>query len=168
MSIGESPLLTAERLRELVYYDPETGIFIRKVATGYTKVGDVVGYKDTYGYLECFVGNKSFKAHRLAWVYMTGEFPKDQIDHVNGIKDDNRWCNLREATSRQNLANTKRYKNNSSGRKGVYRDKHGKYIASIVVNYKRIYLGYFQDLEDAHEAYKDAAIKYFGEFANSG
>ena len=90
--------LTAARLRELLQYDPETGVFTRLVKTSNgIKVGDVAGTADARGYILIRVDGWLHLAHRLAWLHMTCEWPKGMIDHINGVRDDNRWSNLRRA-----------------------------------------------------------------------
>ncbi len=103
------------------------------------------------------------------WLIITGEWPEGRLDHINRVKSDNRWCNLREATNSQNLMNRYAPKNNTSGYKGVtLRQANQKWRSRITVNYKRIYLGDFDTKIEAHEAYYAASQKYFGEFAAGG
>ena len=165
-------MITAEELRSLYSYSPETGDFIRLTSAYMNPAGSIAGTFDKDGYRQISIGprkaTKIYKSHRLAWLYMTGEWPKGHIDHINGNPSDNRWCNLREATPTQNVANAKRRKDNTSGFKGVcwYR-KTKKWKAEIMISQKHIHLGYFDTPELAHQAYVDAAIKYFGEFARA-
>ncbi len=115
------------------------------------------------------VAGKMYKAHRLAWFYMTGEWPPDQIDHIDGDRDNNRLVNLRKATNAQNGANARLSKNNSSGFKGVSFDTSvGRWRASIRRNRQLHYLGFFNTPEEAHAAYASAAVQLFGEFARMG
>lgn len=164
--------LSVDYLREMLDYDPESGIFRWKFKTPYKDVGEVVGRRDKDGYLDTHIKmmsgrSKNFRLHRLAWFYVYGVWPENQIDHINGIKDDNRIENLREATANQNQWNQKKAKNNTSGHKVVYWVKRAnKWRAFIYCNSKNIHLGYFSSLLEAAEAYKQAAIKYHGEFAN--
>ena len=131
--------------------------------------GEIAGSLNPNGYIYIKINYKLYRAHRLAWLYETGSFPLEQIDHINGIRNDNRYQNLREATRSQNKCNTKMYANNASGFKGVGLYKPtGKYRASITVNNKLIYLGYFDNPELAYAAYCEAALKYHGEFSNLG
>lgn len=161
--------LTHARLTQLLYYDPETGVFTRKTApTNYVRVGDVAGYKNPAGYIMIMIDGEDHRAHRLVWLYMTGEWPKDEIDHINGIRDDNRFANLREATKAQNSRNCKTPKSNTSGFKGVYLHKnYNKWAARIRVNKKRKHLGYFDTPEEAYDAYVSAAEVLHGEFART-
>jgi len=131
------------------------------------KVGDVAGHKLSEGYLQISANSKIYFAHRLAWLYITGEWPKDSIDHINEIKHDNRFFNLREATRSQNMMNRGALKNNTSGLKGVSLKKSsGKWRARVGIRGKSKHLGYFNNPEDAYKAYCEAAKKLHGEFAN--
>lgn len=109
---------------------------------------------------------KSYKAHRLAWLYMHGELPDKSIDHINGLKTDNRIANLRLATNAQQKQNRPRNLNNSSGYKGVARAET-KWRARINANGRHYYLGRFDTPEDAHNAYVAAAHRLHGEFART-
>lgn len=109
------------------------------------------------------------KAHRLAWFFMTGEWPILDIDHINGDRSDNRWSNLRLANDSQNGANKRRYKNNKSGFKGVIWDaRHKRFKAQLKKDGKVLNLGRYHTAEEAHEAYCKAAATLHGDFANSG
>jgi hypothetical protein len=158
--------VTVERLRQLLTYDPETGIFTWIVAPRGHRAGVVAGYnKRRDGYRTICIDKCHYLAHRLAWFYMTGEWPS-LIDHINGIPDDNRWQNLRLATSSQNCANRGRNRNNTSGFKGVsfYR-RDRNWDVRIMADRKQIYLGRYGDVEQARQAYRRAAAEIFGPFA---
>ena len=157
--------LTAEKLRELLHYEPETGIFTRKVSTAHNvKVGDVAGSQDRHGYLRIMVQSRRYKAHRLAWLYVYGEWPTDQIDHINRIRADNRIANLREVTNKQNLQNAGKSSHNTSGHTGVYWYKRdSKWVAHIRHNHKLIHLGYFNTIEEAIAARKAAEKLYWAD-----
>lgn len=150
---------SAERLRELLHYDPATGVFTRLVRTSNRiKVGDVAGSANSEGYIRICVEGSEYYAHRLAWLYTTGLWPKEQIDHINGVRDDNKWSNLREATVAQNQQNLRKARNgNKCGLLGVS-EHYGRWRAKIKVNGSQINIGTFDTPIDAHEAY--IAYKY--------
>jgi hypothetical protein len=112
--------LTAARLRELLHYDPETGAWTRLVSTSNhrARVGDNAGGV-TGTYVKIRVDVRQYPAHRLAWLYMTGAWPKHEIDHINGDRLDNRWCNLRPANDAEQARNKRTAVNNEAGYKGV-------------------------------------------------
>lgn len=153
--------LTAQRLRELLHYDPETGIFRWKVNTSNSQAfaGDIAGWMQK-GYRIIKVDNLTLRAHRLAWLYMHGVFPTSILDHINRDKSDNRICNLREVSYSENTQNQGLKKNNKSGVKGVYwRSRDKCWIASIRVHGKSSHIGQFKSLNEAAEAYAKAAAK---------
>ena len=151
-------MLTADSLRELLRYDPEDGSFVW-VAGGY-KTGKVAGFLDRDGYRRIFVRGKPYGAARLAWLYMTGSMPADQIDHINRNPSDDRWVNLREASAFQQSGNRRVRSNSKTGVKGV-RFQKGKYYSYIPAGRS------FDTAEEAHEAYMKLARDKFGEFAGS-
>jgi hypothetical protein len=159
-----APTLTAEYLRSVLHYEPETGILTWKVRTARrVKVGDVAGSQDGGGYLRIKVLSRDYLAHRLAWLYVYGSWPKDQLDHVNRNRSDNRISNLREVTNKQNQQNKSKRSDNTSGHPGVYwRKRAPKWVAQITHNYKQIHLGYFDDLEAAIAARKAGELRYWG------
>jgi hypothetical protein len=159
-------MLTQVELKELLHYDPETGLFTRLVNRAKFRVGEVAGWEESHGYTHIGINKKGYKAHRLAFLYMTGKFPEGDVDHINGKKDDNRWCNLREATRSQNLFNRGAQKNNKLGIKGVTLYQ-GKYMASGTSNGKQKYLGCFMTEEEASKAYQEFAKQTQGEFYHS-
>lgn len=159
-------MLTQSELKSRFNYNPETGIFTRLVKTSTnSKIGDVVNSLDvSTGYIRFSVNNKLYYGHRLAWLYMTGEWPELHIDHINGIRNDNRFFNLRECDSSQNMMNKTV---TSSTSRGVTLAKDKKTWRARIKYYKKeICLGYFKSKEDAINAYKIGASKYFGEFYN--
>lgn len=135
--------LTQEYLRSVLSYDRDSGLFTwTKRVAARVRVGDVAGSLSE-GYVQIRVLGKSRKAHRLAWLYMTGKLPDHPIDHINGVRSDNRWANLREAPGSLNNQNLKRaYKNSSTGLLGVYR-KGDSWMSKISHNGKEYYLGLF-------------------------
>lgn len=159
--------LTFERLREVLSYEPDTGLFRWKIRNGpRIKVGDIAGSKDRKGYIRIQVDRKIYGANRLAWLYTYGELSDMQIDHINNIKDDNRVNNLRLATNRQNRQNSSGWSKSVSGRKGVYPSpgtNRWQAIIGLPSGIQR--LGVFETKEEAAEAYNIAAKANFGEFA---
>lgn len=160
-------ILTVDRLREVLSYNPTTGVFVWLVSTAHRiTVGDIAGCLDGYGYLAIRVDGRLYKAHRLAWLYVTGEWPSGQIDHCNCVPADNRITNLREASQSQNCANTHRRRHNKSGFKGVGWDREGqKWTARIRYKSRTFWLGRHETPEAAHAAYVEAAMRIHGEFA---
>ena len=167
-------MLTQELLKELIHYDPETGEFTwlerdrRHFKTDRSRNiwnttfhGNVAGGDDGSGYLRIGVLCKSYRAHRLAFLYMTGEFPPEHTDHINGIRDDNRWINLRAATSAENCRNARISSNNNSGVHGVSWHKRCSFwVVGIQLNGKSKHIGYFKDKFEAICARKSAEREY--------
>lgn len=148
--------VTAADVRGALLYCPSTGEFRRAVAVKGHKAGEVVGCPHSGGYIRIGLFGREFFAHRLAWLYVHGEWPADQIDHINGNRADNRICNLRQATDAQNRQNLRAAtsRNKSSGELGVTWDKSkGKWKAQICVNGKRMGVGHFESVHDAKAAY---------------
>ena len=159
-------MLTQKELKELLHYNPDTGVFTWLVSRGRNKAGNVAGHvSKTSGYVEIRLCKKLFKAHRLAWLYMTGEWP-EITDHINLVKDDNRWVNLREATPRQNLYNKGSLKGSSSKHKGVSWDKwKKKWVVRARSPAKHLHLGYSKCEHEAALVYNQFALKHHGEYA---
>ncbi len=145
--------LTAQRLRELLDYDQETGIFTWKIPRGAFKIGDASGSLKAAGYIYIGIDFESYLAHRLAWLHVHGEWPQNQIDHINGNRSDNRISNLRDVSTSENQQNQRRAKrNNKLGFLGVsaYGNKFG---ARINIPGRVINIGCFDTPEEAHAAY---------------
>jgi hypothetical protein len=162
--------LDQERLRELLHYDPETGVFTWLVAPNRRiRVGQQAGTAwegRGVSYIDIKIDGQRYRAHRLAWLYMTGEWPPDETDHRDCDGLDNRWPNLREATSTQNKANTRRRRDNTSGFKGVtFNKRDRRFQARIKAGDRERHLGCFDTAEEAYAAYCAAAKEHFGEFA---
>ena len=153
--------LTQERLQELLHYDPETGIFTNLKSRGRVKIGSVAGSKNPNGYIYIAIDSKKYRAHRLAWLYVHGNFPEKCLDHINEVKDDNRIVNLRLATNLENHQNQSSPRtNNTSGFNGVGWHKFsGKWLARIMANGKHKHLGYFDTAEEASAVYLAAKRK---------
>lgn len=159
-------MLTIERLKEVLSYDPETGLFTRLIDVGSRgKAGDIAGGVTDRGYLVIQIDGKTYRCARLAWFYMTGRWPIE-ADHEDLDRGNNRWTNLREATRKGNVCNRKLGSRNTSGFKGVSWSKLlGCWIATIGFDGKKKYLGSFDRADDAHAAYCVAAVEHHGEFA---
>lgn len=119
------------------------------------------------GYIKIKVDGIQYPAHRLAWLYMTGEWPRHDIDHRDMNRVNNRFANLRDATRSQNKANQRAYVGSATGLKGTYRIAEGRFRSIITIDGKRQHLGYFAIAEEANAAYLIAARQGFGEFARS-
>lgn len=163
--------LTAERLREVLLYEPETGAFFwrekpSKNATRSAR-GQIAGNLGEFGYRRIRLDGRTYSAHRLAWFFVYGEWPAQMVDHINGQKDDNKISNLRVASRAENRANAVQRNRTLKFPKGVRKNGNG-FGAMIGVDKKQIWLGTFPTVELASAAYLAAAKKYFGEFAHSG
>jgi hypothetical protein len=155
-------LITAMRL--ILSYNPETGEWIRLTSKGMAKAGERAGRVAGGGYLQIGVAGRRYMAQRLAFLWMTGNWPEGDVDHANGIKLDNRWSNLRQCTRSLNVANSPRRSDNLSGYKGV-RLHQGSRKWQARIN--QISLGIFDTPEEAYAAYCAAAHAAFGEFARA-
>jgi hypothetical protein len=145
--------LTSEQVQDLLDYDFTTGVFTWRVDFGNRKSGAVAGSKDAHGYIVITINGRAYKAHRLAWLYCHGGWPEHSIDHINGVKDDNRIANLRDVEHPLNLLNVRRaYRTNKSGFLGVSRNGSG-WRAEIRVAKKKRNLGTYDTPEQAHAAY---------------
>lgn len=162
------PNLTSARLRELLIYDPLTGVFTYRISRrGGVRAGAVAGCPNAKGYIVIKIDMVLYYAHRLAWLYVHGVWPPDQIDHKDTVCHHNWIANLRLATGFQNYANRRRYRNNKSGFKGVYQ-RHGRWQARIIKDGNHRHIGIFDTPEEAHAAYVAKAEDLFGEYANAG
>ena len=157
-------MIIQDEIKYKLNYNPDTGIFTKKTNSWKFKIGDVAGFKNKMGYIIIGIKNKQYLAHRLAWLYVYGEFPK-LIDHINLNPSDNRICNLREATCSQNFYNKIKQSNNTSGIKGVTWDKQcNKWKAQIKVLDKNKNLGVFKNIEEAKKVVMEARRKFHSDF----
>lgn len=153
-------MLTYQRLKELVSYNPETGIFTNISPRKKIRVGEVAGALDkSNGYIKLTIDKRHYYAHRLAFMFMTEGMPDDVVDHINGDRIDNRWCNLRNASRSLNQQNQRfAPKHGKSGLMGAHQ-KRSKWSSHIYVSGKKIGLGVFDTAESAHDAYIQAKRK---------
>jgi hypothetical protein len=160
-------LLTAERLKETLQYDPVTGVFCWLKPSGARVIpGQIAGCVKDTGHRRIAIDGNQHQAHRLAWLYMTGEWPSHHVDHINQVRDDNRWINLRLATRSQNAANSSTPRASRTGVRGVdWFEDRGLFRARIVKNRKLHSLGYFKTSEEASAAYLAARERMFGAFS---
>ena len=155
--------ITQKRLQELLSYDPETGLFINLTQRrGPAKKGSIAGCKRHNGYIYIKIDGKQYRAHRLAWLYVHGNFSGKDLDHINEIKTDNRIVNLRLATNQENGHNVSNPSiNNTSGFLGVtWHKQYQKWQAQITTNGKYKHLGYFNTAEEAYKTYLKAKREF--------
>jgi hypothetical protein len=151
-------------LQKLLAYDPETGVFIWRVAVKNVRAGDIAGGIVGNGYRHIQLARRAYKAHRLAWFYVYGEWPSADIDHINRDKDDNRIANLRLAAMWQNKANGGALSNNTSGYRGVSFEK-GRWRARLMVSGRYHDFGYYDDPAVAYAAYMAGRKDLLGDFS---
>ena len=156
------PDITLSELSNILKYDPDTGVFIWRITHHRIKFGQPAGTKQqARNCVQICIAKKMYKAHHLAFLFMTGSFPSGVVDHINGNGFDNRWINLRDVSQAINCRNCKLSKNNTSGVTGVYFDKsRSKWFAQIKVDRNVISLGRFDSIEEAAVIRKDAERKY--------
>lgn len=158
--------LTQERLRELLHYDPDSAVFTRIKTAGRYVAGTIAGSRDADGYLRISIDGKHYRSARLACLYMTGEMPVE-ADHVNRIRHDDRWLNIRKSDRRQNAANRNLQSNNTSGVKGISLDKRRNlWGVNATIGGKLRWFGYFEDKELAELVASEVRSKIYGEFAS--
>ncbi|MCT8345431.1 MULTISPECIES: HNH endonuclease [Photorhabdus] len=157
--------LTQRKLKELLDYNPDTGVFTWLDNTRKGIRHDRVAGSQSHGYITIAIDGKHYRAHRLAWLYVYGQWPVNMIDHINRVKSDNRIANLREATNEENQRNVEVGKKNKSGFKGVFWEpSRQKWKARTQMNKKKYTLGRFDRIEDAVAAYESFCQKHYGEF----
>ena len=152
-------VLTQSYLKSIMTYDAESGLFIWKVKRKKVKQGSVVGTNGGH-YLQCKIDGKTYRLHRLAWLYVYGYLPV-RLDHIDGNKLNNSISNLREVSSSENSKNLKRAKNNTSGVTGVgWHKARSMWRAYIIVGGKQVHLGNFVEYSEAVNARKNAEVLY--------
>jgi hypothetical protein len=158
-------------VKDLLDYDPHTGVFTWKLSAGVKKAGSIAGSsKGGCGYIRISLAKVSYRAHRLAWFYVYGEWPSLHVDHINRNRQDNRISNLRLVTQQQNLQNMSKRLKKACTYKGVtpLTNNKDKFVAQIRYDGKQRKLGIFATPEEAHQAYCVEAQKRFGEFFSAG
>jgi len=142
--------ITQKRIKDILHYDPESGIWTWLIDKPGVLNSGIAGYVDTNGYRQIGIDREVYPSGRLAWLYMNGYFPEHEIDHKNRIKHDDRWKNLRHVSHQCNSRNRRNFKNNTSGVKGVYWAKEkGKWYSQIKVHGKTFHIGYHSDKNEA-------------------
>ena len=157
-------MLTAARLREVLDYAPETGVFRWRLRSGCRAQGSIAGCVGDGRYIRIRVDGVLYLAHRLAWLHVYGCWPEDKLDHRRGGGLENRLSNLRECSNAGNAKNSRMHKNNRLRSKGVI-ERNGRYVAKIFSDGQSHWLGTFDSVAEAAAAYDLAAHKYHGEFA---
>lgn len=160
-------MVTYDRLKDLLHYDPESGVWTWRDGGKGRSAGAVAGCATPLGYRVIGIGGAKHQSHRLAFLYMTGHEPEAEIDHINGVPGDDRWENLRPATPTQNRANKRACANNKLGVKGVHQLPYGSYRAQIQKHGRMTDLGVFETVDDAAAAYWLAAQRVHGEYARA-
>ena len=154
--------ITQDRLIELFHY--QAGNLIREASRGNSKAGSTIGTKDSHGHLQVYVDGKNYGVHRLVWLYHHGYWPKE-LDHINGVRDDNRIENLREVTRQQNMFNRKATSGSTSKYKGVsWKPKNNKWVAQCCIGGKVKYLGLYDSEEQAAKAYNNYIERFHGKY----
>lgn len=156
-----------EWIKQDLLYAPETGLFTWVSGWRGRPAGRIAGRPDKDGYTVLQVRGKTIKAHRLAWLYAHGAWPRSEIDHINGVRDDNRIANLRDVDRMTNTQNTRGpRKDSSTGVMGVVKRPYGAFSASIRADGKQRHLGTFKTLEEASHAYQSAKKTLHKGYAN--
>ena len=155
--------ITQKRLQSLLHYDPETGHFTHIVNRTHKKAGEIAGAINQNGYVVITLDGRHYYAHRLAFLYMTGSFPENQVDHINRVRSENSWYNLRAVTSAENNRNASIRKDNKSGYAGVSQARYSKrWVGAVSIGGKRKQLGTFDTKEEAAKAVADAKFLHYG------
>lgn len=154
-------MVTAEKAKELLDYNAATGVISWRSSKGRSRKGDIAGTLDSKGYLQIGIDGRLYRAHRIAWLIACDAWPEDQIDHINGIRTDNRLENLRCVTCQGNRRNAAIRSNNTSGIAGVHWNKStGAWQARIAIDGKYRHIGFFDDIKDAALARKESEKKH--------
>lgn len=155
--------VTHKQLKDWISYNPESGLFHWTGNLKWTEAGKQVGCLDSEGYVVIKMKGRMYKAHRLAWLYVTGEWPSGEVDHINYARADNRFCNLRDCTTQQNLQ-ARRFCKSATGLRNVFHSG-SKFRVRVWVNGRNQHFGTFEDIELAELVAQEARRHSFGEFA---
>lgn len=156
-----SKILTQKKLKELLRYNANTGIFTWRRRVGRISAGTIAGTTNDQGYILICIDYQSYRAHRLAWLYMTGDSPLFELDHENHKRADNKWSNIRASSPLDNARNHTQQRNNTSGVTGVrWHARDRRWMALININGKQIHGGSFVDFRSAVAARKGLELKY--------
>lgn len=158
--------ISQKEIMEFLSYNPDNGLFtwIKSRKTS-TKVGSIAGCNMPDGYIKIAFKRRNYMAHRLAWLYVHGFFPKDQLDHINGVRNDNRIVNLRECNVNENQRNRGKSPRNTSGYLGVsWSNRYNKWLVQVTFNGKCKHVGVYKNILDAAEAYKNFAKENYNGF----
>lgn len=166
--MAKKELITHRRLLEVLEYNSDTGVFVWKITRAKARCGQAAGSVNrVHGYVEIGLDGALYRAHRLAFFYMTGSWPKNEVDHIDLNRSNNKWENLRSADHSQNARNKSVRSDSATGLKGAYKRDYGSFASKIKAEGKVICLGTFRTAEEAHAAYCAAAEKYHGEFVRT-
>lgn len=159
-------MLTQKQLQKELVYDLSTGEFHRRIARcNRVEIGDLVGTLDSHGYLQIRVSGRLYLGNRLAWLYMTGDWPPLDIEHRDNVRSNNRWHNLRLTTRVRNGMNRRCRKDSLTKMKNIMQcGEGGRYRVRVSVGRRRVHVGYFDTLKEAEEAHVRAAVRYYGAF----
>ncbi len=161
-------MVTQVRLKELFSYDPLTGVFVNLVSSGTRRAGRQAGSKHNAGYVKLFIDGQSHLAHRMAHLYMTGTLPTDHMDHINHIRSDNRWQNLRVVGRTENNRNKRISKRSRTGIPGVaWKERDNCWHVRAYIEGKQFHLGSFHDFFEAVCRRKSSDM-HLGYHANNG
>ena len=155
-------MLTHERAVALLDYDPESGVLYWREQRGRQPAGSRAGRLHHRGYREVRVDDVLYREHRVIWLIMTGQWPSDECDHINRLRSDNRWANLREASRSQNMRNLTRLNRNTSGYTGAsFHKARGLWRATITIDGRQKHLGHFATAEEAGAAFQEERARLF-------
>lgn len=161
-------MLTQQVLKESLTYNPDTGLFVRLKGPGSKAGKPKEGARHGRGYRVLGVMYATYLAHRLAWLYMTGEWPTSEVDHIDGDRTNNRWANLRAATTGENRRNTKLRSDNTSGVKGItWEASKNRWRCDLWLDGKKHYVGVSKDLETLRLKVEQRRAELHGEFARN-